>query len=781
MENIYCVRIDRYSNFHRHLFVDFRRVLYTVDVEMPQKKPQTDVRDDTEIFERLHKEITELPSDPSSCEGKIRELHRNVLTLKNSGRKEQLLTDLKAFAFKGLDQELSKMVKEDGLTMESLPLVLKYLTKKNELAEYLFETTTEMIEKDGLGPLKRRLGPKLEVLGGLLSKGIDVKQPWVQKLVDNAPSQKSLARLSVMDLEKFCEGASRREMEDVSRIVRVAESQSIEKSSEDQLQASAEQNTSNKAIDKEKLEQAKSLMNEAKKMAKDESEAAKKAVTERMNEISELLKLPPDWNKQEMGKPPEKLLEELDGIMNLFINAVEPNAPYNSDHEVVQKASGGRALCGIYFSKYRAPSTAERPLIIMPSKIMLSSPNNSHQIRYLKFSASRAASNYVQAVKSSSTNVGFSVGGFYALFVGEVHGSYGSSHEEKSEKLEQKTTTQASVVQYIWTATKTFKIDQEQFILSTSARKHAKMLAKAIEDEENLKQAESLINETRKSVKEEPEAAKKAVNARLSQISKLLEYPTDSSEQETGKTPDKLLEELDRKLKFLQERTKGKERSEELAKRFLDRYGSHMPAGLHTLGGILFRIVDAHSEGATTTYKLTEKSAQQLQGQLSLGFLGGVFGIGLSVSGEHSSSEGKTTAQEEQEEKTSYTFSSQAMGPAATDPATFAKLLGNNSTWALIDRGSPAAYIPVWEMISDLGSEFEEAAKVLQTVWAEKEKKLKKQSRKLGRELRKIVEEDVALFKNRSLEVRYLHFVFIIIHNILICFFLIKSTVVLGT
>ena len=677
---------------------------------MPEKKQNPDVRGEKEILDRMYSEINELPSEPSLCEGKIRELHRAILTIKNNGKKEQILTELKASSVNGLSPELREMVQKDGLTMESLYLVLKYLTKKNELAEYLFITPAEVIEQDGLDPVRRRLGPKLEVLGGLLSKGIDVNKNWVKQLVGKAPSQRILARLSVTELETFCKGASSHEMEDVNRIVRAAESHSIEKPLDDQKQVSVEENTSDKAVDKEKLEQAKALMNEAKKVAKEDSDAVKKAVSERITEMSKLLQLPSDWNKQDTGKNPEKLLEELDKIINLFDNAVEPNNPYNSDHEVVQKASGGRALCGIYFSKYKAPSTAERPLIIMPSRVILSSPNNSHQIRYLKFSASRAAANYVQTVKSSSTNVGFSVGGFAKLFVGDVHGNYGSSEETQTAKSEKKMTSRASVVQYIWTATKTFKIDQEQFILSVSARKLAKMLAKVIEEEKaELPNDESLIND-------QP----------------TIRTSTDISDKKSG--------------------VKRKKQSEEIAKKFLDRYGSHMPAGLHTLGGILFRIVDAQSEGETSTHQLTEKAAQQLQGQLSFGFLGGAFGIGMSVSGEHSSSEGKTTAQEEKKDTNSYTFSSQAMGPAATDPATFSKLLSNNSTWALIDRGSPAAYIPVWEMINDLGLEFKEAAQVLQKVWNDKEKKLKKKSLALGKELAKTVVNDVMLFKAECLE-----------------------------
>ena len=655
---------------------------------MAQKKPQADVTDENAIFDGLHKEIEDLPSDdPSLCEGKIRELHRTILSVKNEGGKEQLLTELKASSNKGLGPELSKMVEEDGLTMESLNLVLMYLTKKSELAEYIFVTSNKIIKQNGLDPVKRRLGPKLEVLGGLLSKGIDVNKEWALNLVKNAPSKKTLARLSFADLEKLCENASPRDMEDVNQIVRMAELQSIRKPSDKQKQVPSGQIRSNKAVNKEKLEKAKMLMNEAKEKAKEGSEAAKKAVNERMNEISKLLELPPGWDKKETRKSTtEKLLEELDEIINLFNSVVEPNEPYDTDDKVVKKASGGRALCGIYYSKYRGSSTAERPLIIMPSKVMLSSPNNSHQIRYLKFSASRAAANYVQTVKSSSTNVGLSLGGFYGLFVGEVHGSYGSSHETNSAISEKKTTSTASVVQYIWTATKTFKIDQEQFVLSVSARRHANMLAKVIKDEEKSEQS-------------------------------------------------------------------GSRKSQELAQRFLDRYGSHMPAGLHTLGGILFRIVDAQSEEETSTYDLTEKAAQQLQGQLSFGFLGGAFGVKTGVSGEHSSSEEERNAEDDKKEKYSYTFTSQAMGPAATDPATFSRLLGNNSTWAVIDRGSPEAYIPVWEMINDLGSEFEEAANLLEMLWRQREMKLKKKDRKLGKELRNIVVDDVVSFKNESLQV----------------------------
>ena len=643
---------------------------------MPGKRHQGETAEENDVFVKLGKKITSLPSlEQALCEGMVRELHQNILNLKNNEKKEELLTELKASSLNGLEKELRDLVKANGLILESLALVLKYLTKKDELAEYLFLNSSEVINKDGLDAVRKRLGPQLEVFGGLVSKGIDVSKDWVETLLKSCPSFTKLARTSYEDLENYCSGANHREMEDVSRILRVAELRVVENLSGEEKQQTTKPETSEKSIDKEKLEQAKNLMNDAKKMAEDESKAAQKAVSDKMNEISKLLELPTDWNKQETGKSPKELLEELDGIIQLFNNAIEPNDPYQSDHEVVLKASGGRSLCGIYFSEYAPPSTAESPLIIMPSKVTLSSPNNSYQVRYMRFSASRAAANYVQKVKSSSTNVGFGIGGFYELFVGNVSGSYASEHEENSAKTRKKQTNHASVVQYIWIATKTFNIDKEQLILSSSARKHAKILAKAINDGND-------------------------------------------------------------------------ERKNELTKSFLNRYGSHFPAGLHTLGGVLFRIVDAESKSEMNRYQLTEKAAQRIQAQLSFGFLGGAFGIGGSVSGGHTSGEGKKVAEEEKDDETTYTFSSQSMGPAAIDPATFTKLLGNNATWALIDRGSQSSYIPVWEMLSDLGEEFEEAAKAIKDVWTNDEKKRKKKTYKLGKELAKIVERDLESFKN---------------------------------
>ena len=204
-----------------------------------------------------------------------------------------------------------------------------------------------------------------------------------------------------------------------------------------------------------------------------------------------------------------------------------------------------------------------------------------------------------------------------------------------SEKMQ---TSSASVVQYIWIATKTFKIQQENLRLTANARK----MAKTVNDKKTARQ-------------------------------------------------------------------------------FMQRYGSHYPAGLNTLGGVLLRIVDAKSSSTQETSILKDKAAQQLQGQISIGFLGGTFGIGASANGKHSSGSGEIKAVNNQGDDVSYTFSSQTMGPATTNPELFSKLLSNNSTWALIDRGSQHAFIPLWELLRDLGSDFYTAAEVLEKTWNDDE------------------------------------------------------------
>ena len=661
--------------------------------EKEEERERKREEEEKQRYERILGEIRKImqdESDPSKTEGQIRQLEKKISNFHNTELKDQLLHELNDVSCRGLSNDLQKMVANAGLASEARTLVSKFLTKVPELAEHLYLTSKDVLNGEGLGMVKRRLGPNLEVLGGLKAKGIDVTKPWVKRLIDKVPSLHSLSRLPAEELESLCttpeepkkaeespsnndtegsgkptesessedegEKASKGELEVVRQLGKVAEAYNRQTSALPPDLKLPSENPDTKTVDEEKLKKAKELMNEAKAMATEQSEEAKKATKEKMAEMMKVLELPSDWCKQDTVTP-EQLLTDLGGIINQYSSIAEVAESYKNDLDAVAKASGGRSLRGICYSKYASPQTAGRPIILMPSNVTLTNPDDAMKIRYLKFQESRAAANYVHTVKSSSASIGFGVAGFYGGFVGEVKGAY-SSEEHRDETRSVKTySTSASVLQFIWTAKKCFQIEQEQMKLTESAKLMANFISKV-------------------------------------------------SEKDAGK----------RKAR---------------ARRFMEMFGSHVPAGVQTLGGVFFSIADAESEGVQKTTTLTKAATEKLQTQMSFGFLGGAFGIGGSVKAEHQESTGKTQGEQEDQKKTSYTYTVHAMGPAATNPVVFQKLLSYNSTWALIDRGPHEAYIPIWELLRNLGGSYEDAAQVLEATWDEEEEKKKEVSKEL--------------------------------------------------
>ena len=630
------------------------------------------------IFEdsELKKAIADIPqSIPNESEGLIRKFHGQILNLKEGEVKEQLLHDLKAVASRGLQEELKTLIRRKGLELEAIYLVVNYLTSIPELAEYLNENSSqpEVLRDTGLEMINKRLRPHLEVVGLLRARGIDVSKGWAKTLRERAPSLRELARLSFREIENCCQGADEGEIDEVYRLVKKAESPKKQLAAIPQDEKLIQENENAKAVDKEKLKKAKKLMNEAKERASDRSESSKKAVNKKLSEIMNTLELPADLFKQDEEKT-DQLFEQLNQIIAEHQNVVESADSYKSEVEIVTRASAGKALCGIYYSKYKPPKPAGRPLLRVPTNVKLTNPNSAQEVNYLKFSTKGTAAEYVRTVESSSTNIGMNVPGFY--FVEKVQGGYWHERSSQADQSLKLSTTGASVLQYIRTDKKTFQLERDQINISFPARKTAKMITQDAKGN----------------------ASKREESARI----------------------------------------------------FMDRYGSHFPAGVQTLGGVFFSIVDAESKSAMDTYKLTEAAVNHLNTQMPFGFLGGAFGIGASVTGEHTTGTGKTHAKHETGHNKIFTFSLKSMGPLATNPSAFHTLLSYNSTWALIDRGSFEGYIPVWELIRDLGKEFEKAAVVLEETWCKDENARKKEWEDLQRE--KKAEEELKRIKEEHLK-----------------------------
>ncbi|CAH3172617.1 unnamed protein product [Porites evermanni] len=584
--------------------------------------------------EEIKKMITELPqNEPNKSEGLIRKLHGQISKMQDDRVKDQLLNKLESVAYLGLHEDLKEMMEHKGLHLEAIYLVLNYLTSVLELAKYLQDENSSKPDA-GLKMISRRLGPDLEVLGRLSAIGIDVTKRWVKNLCKKAPSFKALRRLTFQELEKCCQGADKGEMDEVHRLVENVQSQERQSAALAPNQDIIVKDKESRTADEKKLKKAKELMNEAKVMAKSRSESSKQAVSEKLSEIINNLELPSDWLKRDEVKP-EQLFEQLDKIIEHYSNVVESAESYKSELEIVTRASCGRALCGIYYSKYEPPKVTGRPLLLEPTKVILTNPNTAQEINYMKFSAKGAAAEYVRTV---------GVLGFQGLAVGEVQGGYGHEKSSQEDQSVKSSATSASVLQYIRIAKKTFQLEWDQLKISLAARNMAKRTV----------------------------------------------------------------------------------RDEESARSFMERFGSHFPAGVQTLGGVFFCIVDAESKSATNIVKLTEAAVNHLDAQISVGFLSGLSVTGASATGKKDTSTGESNRKYKDSSNESFTFSVKSIGPQAANPSTFPKLLSYNSTWALIDRGNIEGYIPVWELIRELGSEFEEAATVLEKTWRKDEEDRKK-------------------------------------------------------
>ena len=643
------------------------------------------------IFEdsELEKAIADIPQNsPNESEELIRKLYDQISNLKNEEVKEQLLHDLKAVASRGLQEELKKLIQRKGLQLEAIHLVKNFLTNVPELAEYLNENSSqpEVLHDAGLEKINTRLGRNLEVVGGLRAKGIDVSKGWAKNLCERAPSFQELTRLSLQDLEKCCKGANEGEIDEIHLLVEKAESQKNRLAAIPQDEKLIQENKNAKALDKEKLEKAKKLLNEAKDMGTSVFQLS--AVDRKVREIVKTLELPADWFRPDEEISYIQLFEQLDQIIAEHQNVVESADSYKSEVEIVTRASSGKALCAIYHSEYKPPKPAGRPLFLVPTNVNLTNPSSAQEMKYLKFSAKGTAAEYMRTVESSSTNIGMGVAGFYGLFDGKVQGGHGHERSSQADQSVKLLTTNASVLHCIHTSKKTFQLERDQINISFPARKKAKMIIQDANDN----------------------ASKGEKSARI----------------------------------------------------FMDRYGSHFPAGVQTLGGVFFSIADAESKHAMDTYELTEAAMDHLNNQISFGFLGGAFGIGASGTGEHTFGTGRTHTKHKTGNNEVFTYSVKSIGPLATNPSTFHKLLLYNSTWALIDRGNFEGYIPVWELIRDLGKEFEEAAVVLEETWC-KDENARKKEWEAEEELKRIKEEHLKWVSHVQLTE---NFVMVVLRNV---------------
>uniref|UniRef100_A0A7S4S2X3 Fucolectin tachylectin-4 pentraxin-1 domain-containing protein n=1 Tax=Ditylum brightwellii TaxID=49249 RepID=A0A7S4S2X3_9STRA len=159
------------------------------------------------------------------------------------------------------------------------------------------------------------------------------------------------------------------------------------------------------------------------------------------------------------------------------------------------------------------------------------------------------------------------------------------------------------------------------------------------------------------------------------------------------------------------------------AKEFLKAFGTHIPMGNQTLGGVFIRTMKMTSRketkmselfsAATVELSKTNKEAMKAtaSGGFKHGFIGAIKGS-ASASISSASSSGFTSTGDaaygsgDASGSSNATFESNVIchGPnAATHDSFYQQLMTNNATWTVIDRGEPTSYFAVWDLIDYMG------------------------------------------------------------------------------
>jgi hypothetical protein len=164
------------------------------------------------------------------------------------------------------------------------------------------------------------------------------------------------------------------------------------------------------------------------------------------------------------------------------------------------------------------------------------------------------------------------------------------------------------------------------------------------------------------------------------------------------------------------------------ARRFLEDFGSHVPCGTQHLGGIFWKIVEIRTEDEVESQQLERALAEETD--TSFGFGGGSWGFEATATGgaRRFNSSGNSTGSIDQKRSYTATTRIECTGPNVSNYDLFSQVLAaNNTSWFLIDRGTPKALVPVWDLLSpSLDSTkskcnaIERTEKLLRAAWIEK-------------------------------------------------------------
>ena len=165
--------------------------------------------------------------------------------------------------------------------------------------------------------------------------------------------------------------------------------------------------------------------------------------------------------KQDQGVTQDSMLKELDVMIDQSSEVIESGEPDHYDTDVVFKASGGRALCGVYYSNYKPVKAAGMPILSpKPENVSIFHPDQAVEESYKHFIRHGAAAEFVNSVARNGTHIGVEVKGLINPSNGRIGGGgvFHLTRNTEETRTAESLTTSVSVMHCKSIAMKEFQI-----------------------------------------------------------------------------------------------------------------------------------------------------------------------------------------------------------------------------------------------------------------------------------------------------------------------------------
>lgn len=630
---------------------------------------------------------------PQDIEVEVRALYSEINSLEDTYDKKKLLAKLTAVAIRGLQEDLQNLLNEHGLSDRALQLVCDNTTRQIDLARKLYKAHKYGTKQDEFYiVLSEKLLPKLETLGALVTNDIEVEgqNSWVGKVIERSPSLTKLRRMKYTDLDTLITGATGEDRSVVENLF--AEGTEIRKQCQrygiglktaEKLERKGVESASD--MSKEQLDE---IIEEA---GKEEKPSTLKKMY--FNESSE--RVTERKVQDEKIEQNKKRIEEAKGLAQEARKITQET--FEKSEKALQEKMKEIA------DKLSLPEGWDKQEKDDPNAL-LEQLNREINIA----SHSLAITPYV-----TNEDIAAAASGGLALYgiLFDDNNIEGFSESppfpllKKPEYVEWLSPALGFQVRF-------FKSTEQQ--ASTKFYKTAKSSGLSIAASvtgsgwgfhASASGAHSSQSNQDTSTKKQRNTTRATVTQYISQPTKAFRIPLEDME-------------LNYEARGHAKEVKDKESAEN----FLKMYGSHVPKGVHTLGGIFFRNLDVNTEREASVSEVMMAAGKQFDTEVSAGYSGFGVSVGGSVKTNSFEISGSTDASSTENVKFMSEMTVQVLGPPTTNPEMFSQLLqSNNATWYVIDRGDRAALVPVWELMPDL----KEQAEILRKVWKESQEKFR--------------------------------------------------------